>query len=915
MKRIKIFLASSIEDLREDRLQLGDYFNQLNDLYLDSGIFLSLIKCENYDKSLSLEGKQAEYDREIRESELVFFLFYKKVGDYTRHELEVALEAFQETRKPKIVTYFKYVTSIEDAAHEVREFMYLLDREMKHYYNTYGHIDTLKLGVLMQIKLLKLDSSQISLQDGAVLLNGHEVVKAENVPLLLGNQTLQELTEKRRQLQAELWEKRQTYRDNPSAENDVAVYAVSAELNRVSNELTVVERETMELLTTVAEITSDGRVLTHRQKEALKHFNRGDYNAALAILKDEERENELQRAENRTTVAKNEIQGYVEEELILIKTEKAQGITKERAERILAGYAKIAELVDRYGLEKWPLYGYAKFLDDQNQFNQAIVVAEKLQWYCADPSAAMREEDEALLHTLLGMLYSKTHHFEKSEEAYKKALQINTRLAEWNPDVYELDLAANYGELGILYTAARRYGEAEEACKKTQEIIIRFAIRNSKAEVYEPFLERSYNNLSVLYRDTQRYGEAHEACKKALDIAIRLATRNPNVYESSLASSYQNFGVLCIETHCYIEAEEAYKKALEIRVRLAERNPDAYTRDLASSYNNLGNLYRAMKNYGLAQEAHEKALKMYNRLAVREPDAFEPELANSYNNLGNLYSDMKEYERAGKAYWDAMAIYARLTVRNPAAYQPYLEICHHNLGAFYSDSHCREKAKETNAYAQELLAQIRARNPNAHDPVFDLLSSVYTKICAYQATSDAIIGSATLHAEIFEEDNLVSRQVRKTIGIIHRNSMNPNIKNMEQESELQNRCRELLTQAENYKNVDNYKKALGVTLTRYELICQYAGEDSEEALDALCNLTDIHQELGEYQTAVDTAEKSYELSRKIRGSTHPQTQTLAKKLIFFYKKQGLLKKTNALRKALRAEKGHTFWFRRNKYSD
>ena len=244
-----------------------------------------------------------------------------------------------------------------------------------------------------------------------------------------------------------------------------------------------------------------------------------------------------------------------------------------------------------------------------------------------------------------------------------------------------------------------------------------------------------------------------------------------------------------------------------------------------------------------------------------------------------------------------------------------MEICHHNLGAFYSDSNCREKAKETNAYAQEILAQIRARNPDAHDPVFDLLSSVYTRICAYQTTSDAIIGPATLHAEIFEEDNLVSRQVCKTIGIIHRNAMNPNINKMGQESELPNRCRELLTQAENYKNIANSKKALEVTLTCYDLICQYSGEESEEALDALCNLTEIHQELGEYQNAVDTAEKGYALSCKIWGSTHPQTHALAKKLIFFYKQQGLHRKAKDLRKALKVEKGRTFWFRRNKHSD
>ncbi|MBO4983477.1 MAG: hypothetical protein J6D23_05410 [Clostridia bacterium] len=47
MKKVKIFLASSIEDLKDDRLFVGDFFRQLNEIYLDSGVHFSLIKCED----------------------------------------------------------------------------------------------------------------------------------------------------------------------------------------------------------------------------------------------------------------------------------------------------------------------------------------------------------------------------------------------------------------------------------------------------------------------------------------------------------------------------------------------------------------------------------------------------------------------------------------------------------------------------------------------------------------------------------------------------------------------------------------------------------------------------------------------------------------------------------------------------
>ena len=219
MKKIKIFLASSITDLSEDRLQVGDFIRQLNDLYLDSGIHFSLVKCEDYDNALVVGGMQSEYDREIRESELVFFLFFKKVGDYTKHEFEIAFEAFKESSRPKIITYFKYVDTIEEVNAEVKAFMALLDGEFKHYYNTYNHIDALKLGILMQIKLMKLDTSEVKIQDGAVLLNGQKVVAVENVPILRGNDTLMELTRKKKELTEALNACRAAYLADPTTEN------------------------------------------------------------------------------------------------------------------------------------------------------------------------------------------------------------------------------------------------------------------------------------------------------------------------------------------------------------------------------------------------------------------------------------------------------------------------------------------------------------------------------------------------------------------------------------------------------------------------------------------------------------------------------------------------------------------------
>ena len=86
MKKVKIFIGSSIEELKEDRVAIGNFFRQLNDLYLDNGLYFQLVMCEDYDDAIELEGKQSKYDKEIEDSELAVFIFYKKVGTYTEHE-------------------------------------------------------------------------------------------------------------------------------------------------------------------------------------------------------------------------------------------------------------------------------------------------------------------------------------------------------------------------------------------------------------------------------------------------------------------------------------------------------------------------------------------------------------------------------------------------------------------------------------------------------------------------------------------------------------------------------------------------------------------------------------------------------------------------------------------------------------
>ena len=58
MKNVNIFLASSITELKEDRLAFGDFVRRLNDEYVRHGFYLRLFLCEDEEIAMVSTSKQ-----------------------------------------------------------------------------------------------------------------------------------------------------------------------------------------------------------------------------------------------------------------------------------------------------------------------------------------------------------------------------------------------------------------------------------------------------------------------------------------------------------------------------------------------------------------------------------------------------------------------------------------------------------------------------------------------------------------------------------------------------------------------------------------------------------------------------------------------------------------------------------------
>ena len=103
---ISIFLASSAE-LVEDRDEFELYFRQQNDELRKRGIYLTIVRWENFLDAMSQTRLQDEYNEAIRACDVFVCLFFTKTGRFTEEEFDIAHRQFKEQGRPLIFTFFK----------------------------------------------------------------------------------------------------------------------------------------------------------------------------------------------------------------------------------------------------------------------------------------------------------------------------------------------------------------------------------------------------------------------------------------------------------------------------------------------------------------------------------------------------------------------------------------------------------------------------------------------------------------------------------------------------------------------------------------------------------------------------------------------------------------------------------------
>ena len=706
MKNIKIFLVPSSDAVMGDMTEVRDFFRQLNEMYFDSGINFSILNAN--------EMTENELKEHVADSDLSFFLFFEDVSDDMRSCFDIFFESFKKTDKPKIVTYFKYTESPNDMTEAVREFSQMLGNELRHYYNNYNSIDTLKLGILMQIKVMRLDASQITISDdGKICLNGQPVADTSKIPMFEFNDRLNELKSRYDELTKE-WGRLRTLRmDDPNNEE------LYFEFSRVATERDDTKKALREfedlLLKTSEELAAKKGEMSPRQAEAYRLLEMGDVDGACEILPLDELLEDIRRNRRFAKNATAPLETNVEELATRITALNMKGLNNDTVAEIRRIYEEIYDtFCDTRNIGWSKLNDYAAFLYNQNDYAKAIKVAEKLNWYYSDPDNKVNEYDLGRLYNLLGVLYKAQNKPKKAEKYCLDSIEIYERLVKKNADAYEPALAGSYNNVGAFYSDHGQHEKAEKYFLAAIEIRERLVKKNAAA--YEPDLAGSYNNVGAFYYEQGQPEKAEKYYLDAIEIYERLVEKNADAYEPYLATSYNNVGAFYAILGQTGKAEKYYLAAIEIQERLVEKNAEAYEPALAGSYNNAGNFYSDQGQSDKAEKYYLDAIEIYERLVEKNADAYEPDLAGSYINAGNFYKKQGQLKKAEKYYLAAIEIRERLVKKNAEAYEPVLAGIYNIAGIFYKNQGQPEKAEKYYLAAMEIKERLVEKNAYAYEP-------------------------------------------------------------------------------------------------------------------------------------------------------------------------------------------------------
>lgn len=425
MKKIQIFLASSIREFEREREQLELFLRNVSDQFeAKYQIQIRPVRCENLDPAYTVERKQEEYNQIIRDCELVFFIFFTKLGEYTYEEFRVAREQFEKCGRPQIYTYFKNLPPEQTMEQSLASFMDYLDKSLGHYYNTFDHLDTVKLRMLLSIRLQEMVFVEVGAENGQFCVDGVPVLPLNDVPEFRNNDPLQKLLVEYGSQEARYQRAKASYaarQDDPKICREYAQLSASRET--LSREIRKLQEQILGITLNICSGQLQGNI-TPRQKEAYRLFEQGDLTGCMRILDQEDIDREFGSAQAvLEQLARANAEKYIREHMTAIDILSTMIHNPHRYREILERYHKIIPVAKKYLVEKDVFFKYCDFLMDLGRCMEARAFLQELISFCGSGTGAFSPTELARIYLACGDVHTKMTIHSHAARAYRKALK------------------------------------------------------------------------------------------------------------------------------------------------------------------------------------------------------------------------------------------------------------------------------------------------------------------------------------------------------------------------------------------------------------------------------------------------------------------------------------------------------------
>ena len=629
MKKIKIFLASSIVEFARERDELELFIRNVSDRFEENyDTKIIPLRCENVDNNVSALGKQEEFNQLIRESEMCFFIFFTRVGDVTRQEFDVAFQQLTSTpeRKPQIYVYFKTIPEGVTADKSVHDFMQTIDEVYKHYYSNFSNIDTIKLRILLNLKMQEMEFVKVEIKDDKCLVDNQDVLSLNNVSEFANSKELAALNAELKQIEEQYVQMKPIYQKGDYDESFRAEYVrLSARRQYLKETIDKLKQSIFELSLNLSRDEVRGE-LTPRQKEAYRLLEQGDSKGCLAVLDASDIDDEFERFEREQELeSKRKATVYVREHKLAIDVLQTMYDYKGRFEEIDKRYEKIVAAAIKYEVELYVLYDYAFYYHGQNEYDKALKVAEKYLVFAENPAYGVSAMDVSRLYSIMGRLYRKAGKQDVAESFFLRTIAIREKLIDAN-ETYKLDLASVYQNIGVIYNDMEQYDKAEKYLLAAQRA---FAGYKGAPQRDNPFVARNCNALGKTYAETGRYEQAEQCFMQSLDFCKKSSAVTPHCFEFYWGVACHSFGEMYMKMGQFFNAQEQFAQAVAIRQALTDENPSANEPYLAESLVRLAATYEGVGNTPQAHDVYMRAMEIYARLKLLKPEKY----ANIFDKL------------------------------------------------------------------------------------------------------------------------------------------------------------------------------------------------------------------------------------------------------------------------------------------